>query len=57
MSRYPADRNPMSSARRQHVHGPLQGIAEPMDRFTLAICAFMSGLTAGTIAFACGVLS
>lgn len=32
---YPANRNPMSSARRDHVHGRLRGADEPASAFAL----------------------
>lgn len=42
-ARYPADRNPMSSARRDHIHGKLL----PMDRPATAWDLFKFGLPGG----------
>lgn len=58
MSHLRTARNPMSEARRWQVHGGLerQPDTRPRDWFDLC-CAFACvAITAGVIAFACGVI-
>jgi hypothetical protein len=51
-ARYPADRNPMSSARRDQVHGPLH----PMDTPATSWDLFCHGLPGGLFLFSLGLI-
>lgn len=51
-------RDHTSTARRQHIHGPLQSTDKPMSlRESIAWCGFYAGITGLAIGFATGAFA